>query len=300
MNNIYIYWFKLKNGKANFGDEIGPYIVSKLSGLNIIFINPIKKNIRKKLIDSILNSQNDYSFIDLLKILFGKKRVLVTAGSILNHFNISSCDIWGSGIIKKDEKVHNAKFFALRGKYSQLRLGELRYDVPDAIGDPALLLPLILPIQNVKRYKLGIIPHYVHYENLKNRYNSKDILIINLLDNSIESILDKINLCEFTISSSLHGIIVSHAYNVPCLWYNLDEKPLFGDDIKFDDYFSSVGIKEYKPFTLPKNEDINEFVNTLAFKIQSEKLINSIQTNLKVIQKNLINSAPFPIKKEFK
>lgn len=298
MNNIFIYWFKPKNGRANFGDEIGPFIVSKLSGLKSIFINPNKKKIRRELMKSIFKNQNNYAIKDLIKILIGKKRILVSAGSILNHYNLKNCDIWGSGIIKQDEKVHDAKFYALRGKYSQIRLGELGYDVPDAIGDPALLLPIILPAKNTKQYKLGIIPHYIHYKEVMAMFKNDNILIINLLD-SIENVVEKISLCEATISSSLHGIIVSHAYNVTSLWYNLDKKSLFGDDIKFDDYFSSVGIKEYKPFHLPEKEDINELIDAIVINVKSDNSINNIQSNLKLIQKKLINSAPFSVMDEF-
>ena len=42
MNTLYLYWFKLTDGNANFGDEIGPYIVTKLSGSNVAFILPNK------------------------------------------------------------------------------------------------------------------------------------------------------------------------------------------------------------------------------------------------------------------
>lgn len=299
MNRILMYWYKIPNGDSNFGDEIGPYIVSKLSGLKPILIKPNKKIINRKLVNSIFKKQDNYSFKDLYKILTGKKRILVTAGSILNHYNLSSCDIWGSGIIKKNEKVHNAKFYAVRGKYSQIRLKELGYSVSDSIGDPALLLPIVLPKKSHgKKYKLGIIPHYIHYKKVVDMIGDDKIQVINLLD-SIEEVVEQINTCEFTISSSMHGIIVSHAYNVPSLWYQLDEKPLYGDDIKFDDYFSSVGIKNYKPFLLPEISKTNDFIDSIEKTINSNRDINSIQFDLKQIHKKLIDAAPFPIKEKF-
>lgn len=298
MNKIFLYWYKLKDGSANFGDELGPYIVSRLSGIRCVFIKPIRKFIFLELIDSLFNKQSDYDFKDLINILTGKRRILITAGSILNHFNLKHCDIWGSGIIKKNENVPNANFHALRGEFSQLRLKELGYHVPNAIGDPALLLPLVCPVHHSKKYKLGIIPHYIHYEKVKAESNNESVLVINLFD-SIEEVINGINLCELTISSSLHGIIVSHAYNIPCLWYELSTTPLYGDNIKFADYFSSVGIKVYAPFVLPDSSISQEFIENVSNHIRSNNSMNTIQNDLGKIQMNLLKSAPFPVLQKF-
>jgi hypothetical protein len=45
-----------------------------------------------------------------------------------------------------------------------------------------------------------------------------------------------------TYSSSLHGVIVSHAFGVPSIWM-ASSKPLHGDGVKFDDYFASCNAK---------------------------------------------------------
>ena len=224
--------------------------------------------------------------------------MLITVGSILGHYNIKNCDIWGSGIIKKDEKVHNAKFYALRGKYTQKRLMELGYEVPGVFGDPALLLPLVISNTSKKKYKLGVIPHYIHYQEALKIFDSNEVLIINLLD-TVENVVNKINMCESTISSSLHGIIVSHAYRIPCLWYSFSDKLLYGDNIKFLDYFSSVGIKNYKPFLLPKIDNNDDFKKIIIEKINSSTELNSIQLELIDIQKKLLDVAPFTVKEEY-
>ena len=125
------------------------------------------------------------------------------------------------------------------------------------------------------------------------------MLVINLLEPNVEIVLENFNSCEVTISSSLHGLIVSHTYNIPSLWYHLNDKPLYGDNIKFDDYFSSVGIHNYKPFRLPKTDDIDDLLDLIVNTVKSETSINSIQINLKEIQEDLLASAPFQIKKEF-
>lgn len=298
MNKIFLYWYKLKDGSANFGDELGPYLVSNLSGIKCVFIKPIRKFVFNQLIGSLFKKNSEYKFKDLIEIISGKNRILITAGSILNHYNIKNCDIWGSGIIKKDEKIPKANFHAVRGVFSQKRLKELGFEVPNAIGDPALLLPLVCPINSSKKYKIGIIPHYIHYKKVKSEFNDRSVLVINLLD-SIDEVINGINLCELTISSSLHGIIVSHAYQIPSLWYDLSPIPLYGDNIKFADYFSSVGIKVYDPFVLPESKNLEELIENASNQIKSNNSINIIQKDLRKIQMSLLKSAPFPVNKEF-
>ena len=44
--------------------------------------------------------------------------------------------------------------------------------------------------------------------------------------------------CKYILSSSLHGLIISDAYNIPNIW--LDEYKLNEGDFKFKDYFLSI------------------------------------------------------------
>jgi len=53
--------------------------------------------------------------------------------------------------------------------------------------------------------------------------NDKDVKIIDVTQ-PIKIVIKDILECEMTISSSLHGIIVSHTYNVKCMWIKLTNK----------------------------------------------------------------------------
>jgi hypothetical protein len=57
-------------------------------------------------------------------------------------------------------------------------------------------------------------------------------------DNTIEKIIDKIKSCRCTISSSLHGFIVTHAYGIPGTWCKFSNN-VIGDGFKFIDYLSA-------------------------------------------------------------
>jgi len=307
MKNIKLFWFKHPKGKGNFGDELNPYIISKISGDNINYINLQFLNENKWLCSKVLLKalwRNSLSFLDFVMYFWynfvKKPKVLLAIGSVLQYNKYGNCVVWGSGIIAEKYHFNDAVFLAVRGKYTQQKLSNLGYNVPNVIGDPALLLPLIYKSKINRKYKIGIIPHYVHYQDIKNNA-SDEFLVINLLD-GIEEIIDQICSCDLTLSTSLHGIIVSHVYRVPSIWINFAEvsEKLYGDDIKFKDYFSSVDLQEYDAFVVEKIKNINsvsinDFINN-NFKdsiLPKEDIITKCQLDL-------LKVAPFDLKDEYK
>ncbi|WP_245181085.1 polysaccharide pyruvyl transferase family protein [Flavobacterium sp. XN-5] len=65
-----------------------------------------------------------------------------------------------------------------------------------------------------------------------------------MITNDIESKTIEFLQCERIISSSLHGIIVAHAYGIPAVWQKFSNK-VFGDDVKYHDYMESVQMDVY-------------------------------------------------------
>ena len=67
--------------------------------------------------------------------------------------------VWGSGIIHEDDPIdENANYLAVRGPLTGKKIN------CDIFGDPALLCPVLFPFENIKKKKLGIIPHYIDYK----------------------------------------------------------------------------------------------------------------------------------------
>ncbi len=297
---ISMWWYKLEN-EINYGDELGPLIVQALSGSQIRYIPYVNSifNIIIDIVTGLLNGRvkivNIKSTISEFMACRKEKQILLTVGSILSSHNRKDTLIWGSGILYKDASINEANFYAVRGKYSQKRLEDLGLSVPEVIGDPALLLPLIINKSN-EEYLLGIVPHYLHYEAVKERVkNDSRIRVINFRDD-VENTTRLLSSCKYTISSSLHGLIVSHAYGIPSLWARLSEIKLGGDEVKFLDYFSSVEIKEYRCFEFDiDNLDPDYIIRT----IDDNKDISLIQNNLDSIQADLIRVAPFKILEKY-
>ncbi len=231
-NSVRVHWWRGAND-SNFGDAITPYIIEKLSGKKVQYSNK-----------------------------YCLKPFYLVTGSILCNANKNSI-IWGSGIVEQKQKIKKPnKILAVRGPLTRKRLLELGYECPKIYGDPALILPKIYNPKVTKRYQLGIIPHYVDYEEIYKVIDNKNIKVINLLD-PIEKVIKEIKSCKYTISSSLHGIITSHAYGIKSVWVGFSNK-LDGDGTKFKDYFCSVKIKPYKPYNFKDNiPNTSELVNSV-------------------------------------
>ncbi|TVZ25587.1 polysaccharide pyruvyl transferase [Gillisia sp. Hel_I_86] len=255
------YWSEIKfifKKKENYGDLLSKYLVEKISGKETRWIHPKKQPWYK----------------------WNKKNYLAI-GSIIHHATKNSI-VWGSGIINKEQTIEKADFRAVRGPQTRKFLMELGYECPEVYGDPALLLPKCYYPEIEKKYKLGITPHYHDYKwVVENFKNDPEILVIDLMTMDIEEVTKQILSCEKTISSSLHGIIVSHAYGIPSIWVEFSDK-IFGDGIKYRDYFESVEIPYYqveflgKKMFLQEIEDLFEKYPALPAVGKVEKLCDGL------------------------
>lgn len=250
--------------KENYGDLMGKYLVEKISQKEVIWSKPSKFSIR-----------------DLFSPIY------VTIGSVLTNVN-HKCIIWGSGIVSKAYPIKKAKFLAVRGPQTRSHLLSQGYDVPEVYGDPALLMPKYYNPKIDKEYAFGVIPHYSDYDKIKDFYKDEDsILLIDLMTNDVEKTTNAFLKCNKIVSSSLHGVIVAHAYGIPAVWQKFSNN-VFGDDIKYQDYFESVRIPSYK-FDIV-NVKIN-FKNLEALFEKAESLPN--KKILDDLCFKLINVCPF-------
>ena len=199
-----------------------------------------------------------------------REPVIFGSGSIMNLCKgWKNIVIWGSGIISSVDKFDRPNMvLCVRGPLTRKRFLELGYDCPEIYGDIGLLVPRFYKPKMNKQYKVGIIPHYVDLEKCLNLFSqSQDILIIDVR-NDVEEVVNEICKCEFTLSSSLHGIMVSHAYGIKSSWIKLSEK-IAGDNSKYFDYYYSIGLKEItEPITLDQ----------ISHPYNAQKLRNAIES----------------------
>jgi hypothetical protein len=149
--------------------------------------------------------------------------------------------VLGSGVMTADPLLcATAKWRWVRGPRTRDAVIRNGGQCPEVYGDPALVLPRIVPPSAGKKHKLGIIPHYVDHATVSQQF--PDLCVINVLYKNPVAVIDQITSCEKIISSSLHGIIAAHAYGIPVAWVKFSDK-LAGDGTKFHDHYESVGLE---------------------------------------------------------
>lgn len=191
---------------------------------------------------------------------------LLATGSIV-RFAKDKDIIWGSGMIDRKDKInHRSRYLCVRGPITGQRTR------CDMIGDPGLLMPLIYPATYDKsKHELAIIPHYIDKHASISIAENK----IDILTNNVEHTCKLIAAQNGVISSSLHGIIIAHAYGIPAGWWKPSNN-LTGDDVKFLDYAESVNIQ------LTPESDYRRV-----------KLVRPAEVAIATLQKNLITTLSY-------
>ena len=204
------FWFNWLN---NYGDKLTPWIVEKVTGKQPEFVQAAAAHTK-----------------------------LVAVGSILNSVR-RGCVVWGTGMMSKaDIADSRAEYCAVRGPLTAQHVWSQGGRAPEIYGDPGILLPRWLA-KSTPAYRLGIIPHYLHYAEAKERWKESDVLVVDLRE-EVEPVTQQITSCERVLSSSLHGLITAYAYGIPHARLEFS-KPIGGDGSKFADFY--LGMRAPMP-----------------------------------------------------
>lgn len=289
MKVIKAWWWR---EHKNLGDVLTPYIVGHLSEMKC-------KHIGIKWIDAIIYilkhiyAGTPIKWSVLWPVYFREPEYILGVGSIL-HIGGRKSIAWGSGFLFPNGKFLGKQAVAVRGCFSADILLKQGFPQVDVLGDPALLLPIVYQPLIPKSGRVAIVPHFSEYQKFINLYGDR-FDIINLNTDDVEGTIDKIFSCSYVFSTSLHGLIICHAYGIPAIW--IEDKVLAEDNyhFKFKDYFSSVGIEYYEPYR--NFDEILKGDISYFFEINKKK--SSTNTDLHAIQLGLLKVAPFPICSKF-
>lgn len=226
----------------NLGDDLNWFLIKK--------IQPNKVSL---LSDSIIGRCS----------LFKKENFLII-GSTINSKTNQKTVIWGAGVIDGNSPLKSfpKRVCAVRGPLTREYLVKKGVDCPAVYGDPAMLIKYFYKPHVEKKYKLGIIPHYVDFnsDKFKNLKKDPEVLFIKMQNyKSVDSVINEIASCERILSSSLHGLIISETYEVPNIWINVSDK-ITGGSFKYLDYYGSIGINNVKPYFFSGNEKKEDLI----------------------------------------
>ncbi|MDA7759030.1 polysaccharide pyruvyl transferase family protein [Amylibacter sp.] len=263
---IKLFFYRSSTGKLNFGDELSPEIVSFVSGRRVRRVSRNQCDLIA--IGSILDKQCS------LQNKFQNKIRLIISRPVF---------VWGSGLISDKQKRKPAFIpLALRGKLTKnnLSLGP-ELDIP--LGDPALFVSQMI-CHKLKRCGIGIVPHYTDKGHPLISYfnNIPNVKIIDVERGGSE-VCREIASCDFILSSSLHGLVIADAFNIPNYQIRLFDK-LKGRNFKFRDYHTALNRKDTNEFDIFRYKDITD-LKKIETDFSYQDKIDDICTRLEKVLK---------------
>lgn len=180
---------------------------------------------------------------------------LITIGSTVSHLPADYKGvIAGTGALSGTRyypawrRLPDATVLGLRGHKTPLRTDE-----PVVYGDPGLIAPFIYRFAGVsQKHDIGIIPHW---SDTVLRWDSRfrgewDTYFINPFQ-PVWKVITDIRACKKLVTSSLHGMIIADAYQIPRRVVPARSMKYDGGLFKFEDYSSALGM-EFEPEVLVK------------------------------------------------
>lgn len=189
-------------GHPNFGDALTPLLLREFAGVKAEW-SPIAK------------------------------ASIVVCGSVLQGLSPGwDGTVLGSGRLRAGVMdLSAARLLALRGPFSAPGFAAPAY------GDPALLVPFLVE-RPEPRWDVGVVPHWSDGQDYR---DNRPGHLIDVGGDPL-TVVREIASCRKIISSSLHGVIVAHAYGIPAkprLCARVQEE---GGEYKFKDYAAAYGM----------------------------------------------------------
>lgn len=207
----YFWWNPAAVGhpfRHNFGDDLFYHIATKLLG-----------------------SQPAWGGLE------SKERLVFLGGSVLQF--IRRGDIcWGAGLRdgeKPDVRFYQVEVAACRGRLTAELLHPFLRGNRPALGDPGILTARLFPEWNSeKKHPVGFVPHFSDFESFSARRLPGPVIDPR---QPAHVVVPQITECRMIVSSSLHGLIVAEAFNIPAIPLETGcahPEPSF----KYEDYYS--------------------------------------------------------------
>ena len=272
-----LHWYRSKN----FGDALSPLLVESLCGASATYAHP-----------------GSAELIAVGSVLFGGGALFVERKKLFTVIGVVKIARKAFDWLRPTLNIWGTKVCAVRGKKTLeilRRTGFVKAEELEniALGDPGLLFPQLLQEKPPTQYDLGIVSHFRDMEEgvrLGQHFSSLGVhvKVVDVMQDDPVNVLREIAQCDKILSSSLHGLIVADAFQIPnrhIVFSTLGQTAreyLF----KFDDYYSAFDVKPTECLSLNsvKGNELNilRMIDAVAFP----------QEKVRLIQDRLIKSFP--------
>lgn len=218
---------KTNAAKGNLGDMFGYLLMEH-------FCSQYSLPVKRIGVDDDIEEETFAVVGSIIHLCNNKTKPKDTKGSI---------NIIGCGLIKGDKMANNPNlnYIGVRGPKTK----ELLPTDTEVLSDPGLLLSKMYQLpENPKKEEVGFIIHSVDREHFFALFPEARKNLINNYA-SREDFLDQLSRYKYVISSSLHGVIFCHSYNIPVCSIRVTDK-ITGDNFKYTDYYHSIGHIKFK------------------------------------------------------
>ncbi|WP_230461234.1 polysaccharide pyruvyl transferase family protein [Sphingobium sp. CAP-1] len=286
---------------TNFGDGLSAVMVSSLAGMPVVRAN------------------------------FDEDRERIVAVGTIGHGQKNGIlHFWGTGVdalrnpITGDApyfKPPNTEFnvYATRGPKSAETFRKAGIDAPEVYGDPVWLLPRIWPLDEVeKTHDLGVILHiseltdqrpgvgpreeYPRYE-IPEEWSKKVKIINTYCDATPEAMRAKVAeivSCRRIVSTSLHGLVISETYGIPCAWFaTYGQGDGEGAQLEIDDPESKIDHRIADFYSGIGRTTINAYLRDRKFRSDWNSIIRFIDRRWRPVEgydgDALLRAFPLPL-----
>lgn len=326
LRDLYLYIFRhaiIVNGYVddytwrgirhrNWGDDLNYYFLQELTGRAVVMYHDFKLakwlHLNNYLCIGTLLDAVNYSNAETIvwgSGVSGQERTFVHPQKILSvrgpktkefcdRYGVQCPEVFGDPALLLPLVYQPGRKIQVLGSKLNEETNNLETRTP-TLGPKGRFQNVVGKELETKLYRLGIIPHVVdlHHpviEKIREKH-ADEILIIDLAHyKKWTDVIDQICSCERILSSSLHGLIVSDAYQVPSCWIELSGN-ISGGYFKFLDYASSVEREFDKPSRIVKVAAIEDLADRadLHFSCANAEKV-------KELQQSLIKVAPFKLR----
>ena len=233
---------------ANYGDKLNEDIFIKYLNTRIK-----SKSIKNAVVIGI-GSLLDMCLADSNKKIMKKPIKIFSTGFGFDEGKF----FHNKNIIIPEKFKRDIKCYALRGYYTKSRVEKiLNKKIEVAMGDGGLLASELIDTKGIiKKYDLGIVPHFADkdneiFEKIQKHYKNSCILDV---QKAPKDFLNDLVMCKTVVSTAMHPLIACDSFGIPNIWGRISE--LTTSKYKFNDYYSVFG-KEKEPLNLLEFDYMN-------------------------------------------
>lgn len=226
-------------------------MIEHIKGVDLLYWNPQRRRASGRLGEALpRRRERETNFGDMLSPIIVNRltaeleprrsptaAALVAVGSIVHMAPVRST-VWGSGINGKEPvsslKPNQLDVRAVRGPRTRDLLRSVGVRAPEVFGDPGLLVPRLLPEwiePESSRRGVLVVPNLHDLKRLGSTYP-----VLNPRS-SVEECVRTISSSEFVVASSLHGLVIADALQIPSALLAPRTEPPF----KYEDYYAGTG-----------------------------------------------------------